>query len=286
MIGTTEAVKTRRFFVSFLRLTRVWNLVIIALSQYMIAAVLVGNHTLSDLRLFLLSASTLMIAAGGYVINDYYDVKIDLVNKPERVVIGRGITRRYAILFHTILSVAGVAAGVYLNWRLGVINFASAFLLWWYSNDLKRHPFIGNLVVALLSGIAIMIVDGLYRTGNLLILSYATFGFFMTLIREVIKDMEDLKGDDTFGCRTLPIVWGLRKTKIFLYGLIALFAAIAVGLNAWLIHLPNYVLLFLVIPLAYMAFRLFKADTKKDFEWLSIFCKVLMLLGLFSLLLL
>jgi 4-hydroxybenzoate polyprenyltransferase len=226
-----------------------------------------------------------MIAAGGYIINDYYDVKIDLVNKPERVVIGRGITRRYALLYHTMLSMGGTFIAAFVNWRLGVINFASAFLLWWYSNDLKRHPFIGNLVVALLSAIAIMIIDGLYVTGNLLIPCYATFAFFMSLIREIIKDMEDLKGDDTFGCKTLPIIWGLRKTKIFLYALVGLFAVVALGLNIWLIHFPFYILLFLYVPLAYLVYRLFKADTKKDFEWLSAFCKLIMLSGVLSLLL-
>ena len=131
MISMATEFRARRFFVSFLRLTRVWNLVIIALSQYLVASMLVGVDKLTDWRLFLLCLSTVMIAAGGYIINDYYDIKIDLVNKPDRVVIGRGITRRYAILFHTMLSIGGVLIGAFLNWRLGAINFASAFLLWW-----------------------------------------------------------------------------------------------------------------------------------------------------------
>jgi 4-hydroxybenzoate polyprenyltransferase len=280
-----SAIATKRFFISFLRLTRVGNLLIIALSQYLTAYTLVARDTVLDWRLFLLSASTVMIAAGGYVINDYYDVKIDLVNKPERVVIGKGITRRYALLFHTLLSMTGVLVGLILNWRIGAINFASAFLLWWYSNDLKRHPFIGNVVVGLLTGIAVMIVDGLYTTGNILIVIYATFAFFMTLIREVIKDMEDLKGDDTFGARTLPIVWGLRKTKFFIYGIVVVFSIVVLILNFVFTRLPLYYFLgFLFPPLAYLVIRLWHADTKKDFEWLSTFCKAIMLMGILSML--
>jgi len=274
----------QRFLVAFLRLTRAWNLFIIALSQYFTAAMIIGTYTIFDWRLLLLSSSTVLIAAGGYIINDYYDIKIDLVNKPERVVIGKGITRRYALLFHTVLSISGILLGLILNWRIGAINFGSVFLLWWYSNDLKRHPLIGNVVVALLTAIAILMVDALYTTGNLLIVSYATFAFFMTFIREIIKDMEDLKGDDTFGCKTLPIVWGIRRTKFFLYGLLLVFTSTVFMLNFFFINLPViYIGVFLLLPLSWLLFRLVRADTRKDFAWLSSFCKFIMLLGILSL---
>jgi 4-hydroxybenzoate polyprenyltransferase len=280
----TTAFSTRRFFVSFLRLTRFWNLSIIALSQYFTAYMLIGPGTLFDWKLLVLTISTVAIAAGGYIINDYYDVKIDLVNKPERVVIGQGITRRYAILSHSLLSIFGILLGFFLSWRVAAINFASVFLLWWYSNDLKRHPFVGNFVVALLTGVGVMMVDAIYKTGNVLIISYATFAFFMTLIREIIKDMEDLKGDDTFGCRTLPIVWGIRKTKFFLYGVLVVFAVTVLLLNYYFTKLPEYYFLFfLAPPLLLLLIRLIQADTKKDFAWLSTFCKFIMLLGILSL---
>jgi 4-hydroxybenzoate polyprenyltransferase len=276
--------KTKRFLVSFLRLTRVWNLFIIAVSQYFTAAMLVGIDKIWDWKLFVLTSSTVLIAAGGYIINDYYDIKIDLVNKPERVVIGKGITRRYAILFHTLLSFAGIGLGFLLGWRVAAINFSSVFLLWWYSNDLKRHPFIGNVVVALMTGIAIMMIDAIYQTGNLFILIYASFAFFMTLVREIIKDMEDLKGDHTFGCRTLPIVWGFRKTKFLLYTILAIFSATVLLLNFYFTRLPEYYfLVFLFPPLIILLIKLIRADTKKDFAWLSSFCKFIMILGIFSL---
>jgi len=275
--------RLKRFVVSFARLTRVWNLIIIALAQYLTAAFLIDFRTILDPRLFILSVSTVMIAAGGYVINDYYDIKIDLINKPERVVIGKSITRRYAILFHTLLSFAGVFLGLILSWKIAAVNFASATVLWWYSNSLKRQPFIGNFVVALLTGIAIWLVDSLYKTGHLLIITYAAFAFFITLIREIIKDMEDLKGDQTFGCQTLPIVWGMRKTKHFIYGILAVFLLTILLINFFFENLPvNYFLLFLSAPLLWFLVRLVTADTKRDFAWLSGFCKIILLLGIFS----
>jgi 4-hydroxybenzoate polyprenyltransferase len=275
--------RLKRFIVSFARLTRVWNLIVIAFAQYFTAAFLIDLRTVLDLRLFVLSLSTVLIAAAGYVINDYYDIKIDLINKPQRVVIGKSITRRYAILFHTLLSLGGVALGLLLSWKIAAVNFACATMLWWYSNSLKRHPFIGNFVVALLTGIAIWLVDSLYKTGHMLIITYASFAFFMTLIREIIKDMEDLKGDHTFGCKTLPIVWGMRRTKYFIYAALAVFLLTVLLLNFYYVNLPlRYFLLFLFLPFSWFLLRLISADTKKDYAWLSGFCKIILLLGIFS----
>ena len=130
---------------------------------------------IKDWRLFLLSLSTVLVAAGGYVINDYYDIKIDLVNKPEKVVVGKIVTRRIAMFLHTTLSFTGIAVGAFISLYLGAINFVSAFLLWWYSNYLKRLPFLGNLVIGFLSGLAIMLVAILYPEGTRQIAIYSFF---------------------------------------------------------------------------------------------------------------
>lgn len=279
----TSHQPVKDFVGSLIKLTRFGNLIIIGLAQYFTAGFLVGVHSLDDIRLFLLSTSTILIAAAGYVINDYYDVKIDYINKPERVVIGKSITRRYAILFHVVLSGMGILLGLYISWRIAALNVVSVFLLWLYSNSLKRLPFVGNFTVALLTGLSIWIVDVLYRTGSPLIVIYASFAFFITLVREIIKDMEDLKGDNTFGCKTLPIVWGLRRTKLVIYFILSIFSVTVVVLNHFYKALPlEYYFIFFFIPLLWMIYRLVRADTKKDFTILSGFCKVIMLLGILS----
>ncbi len=275
--------RSRIFIESLLKLTRFGNLVIIGITQYFTAAFLVDITTLADARLFLLSVSTVLIAAAGYIINDYYDVKIDYINKPERVVIGKNIPRRYAILFHVVLSGIGIVIGLLLSWRIAALNVLSAFLLWLYSNNLKRLPFIGNFSVAFLTGLSVWIVDLLYRHGSALIVIYASFAFFMTLVREIIKDMEDLKGDNTFGCKTLPIVWGLRRTKFVIYFILAIFALTVLLINKFYQALPlEYFLIFLFIPLLILLYRLIRADTTRDFAALSTFCKIIMLLGILS----
>ena len=271
------------FVASFLRLTRIWNLLIIALAQYFTAAYLVDSETIRNPRLFLLSVSTMLIAAAGYIINDYYDVKIDFINKPDRVVVGRSITRRYALFLHGIFSGMGILIGIYLSLWIGAVNLFSVWLLWLYSNTLKRKPFIGNFAVAILTGLSILVVDALFFPHHSLIWIYALFAFFMTLIREIVKDMEDLKGDNTFGCRTLPIVWGIRRTKGVIFGILLLFVTLVLTLNRAYSQLPlYYYILFLFIPLSLLAFWLLRADMKRDFTWLSTFCKLILVLGIFS----
>jgi len=269
--------------IAFLRLTRFWNLFIIALAQYFAVVFLIDHQLLFDWRLLVLAFSTAIIAGAGYIINDYYDIKIDLINKPDRVVIGKDIARRYALLFHSMLSFSGILLGFLLGWKIGIIHVLSSFILWWYSNSLKRQPFLGNFMVALLTGISILIVNVLYDLDNPFVIIYSLFAFFMTLVREIIKDMEDLKGDNTFGCKTLPIIWGIRKTKVLVYFLLALFSGMVVLINAIYTQMPfYYFLIFLFAPLSIFLIVLVRADTKRDFYTLSQWCKVIMVLGVIS----
>jgi len=272
-----------RSFESLLKLTRFGNLVIIGFTQYFTAAFLIGRYTILDFRLLLLSISTVLIAAAGYIVNDYYDVKIDYINKPERVVIGRSITRRFAILFHVLFSAIGILIGFYLSLTIAAVNVLSVFLLWLYSNNLKRQPFVGNLAVALLTGTSVYVVDLLYQTHSPLVVIYALFAVFMTLVREIIKDIEDLKGDNTFGCKTLPIILGIRKSKVIIYVILAIFSGSVVVLNKLYEILPHQsYLLFLFVPLGWFVVRIYQADTRRDFSWSSTFCKIIMLVGIIS----
>ena len=137
-------------------LIRLPNLIIIVLTQFFTAIFLIGTeqpfyHYLTDIRLYLLAFSTVLIASAGYIINDYYDIKIDYLNKPRRVVVGKRLSRRIAMVLHWGLSALGVLVGAFLSLRLGLINLVAVFILWFYSNYLKRMPFVGNVSVALLT---------------------------------------------------------------------------------------------------------------------------------------
>lgn len=281
--------KRKRFsIIGFLKLTRFPNLLIIGLSQYLAFIFLVGfpENWLSkifDLSMFLLFLSTAFIAASGYIINDYYDIKIDYINKPSKVVVGKLIKRRIVLVSHVVLNIVGIGIGIYLNIYIGLINFVASFLLWIYSNQLKRMPFIGNFVVALLTGLSIFVLAIYYQKNIPLLLNYSIFAFSINLIREVIKDMEDLRGDMRFGSKTLPIVWGLRKTKYLLYGLILIFVGILFYLSDQLgNHTLNLFFIMLIMPITYLIYLLYRADSQRRFHRLSLYCKILMLAGISS----
>ncbi|TVP47979.1 MAG: prenyltransferase [Mongoliibacter sp.] len=273
---------------SLLKISRPANLVILAFAQLMTAHFLVettrmGVPVLQDINLYLIILSTVIIAAAGYMINDYYDVKIDYVNKPNEVIIGRSMKRRVAIFFHTILNLSGVGIALLVSPRVAIITFLASFLLWLYSNQLKRLPFVGNFTVALLTGASIWLVGYYYQQSELLVLTYAIFAFFLNLIREIIKDIEDRQGDRKHGCKTLPIVIGFRKTKRVIF-FIAIAFVCAILVVTFKINNPQLFYYFGMLSLLFFFFmyKIYIADRKAHFTQLSLLSKLLMLTGILS----
>ncbi|PSL05674.1 geranylgeranylglycerol-phosphate geranylgeranyltransferase [Cecembia rubra] len=273
---------------SLLKISRPVNLFILAFAQVMTAVFLVetnqqGLPVLQDFKLYLLILSTVMVAAAGYMINDYYDVKIDFVNKPKEVIIGRSMKRRVALLYHSFLNFTAIGLGWLISPRIALVIFSAAFLLWLYSNLLKRLPFIGNFTVALLTGSSIWLVSFYYQKSELLVLTYAIFAFFINLIREIIKDIEDRDGDRRHGCKTLPIVLGFRNTKKVIFA-IALIFVCSILLVTFKINNPKLYYYFGILSILFMIFlyRIYTADRKKHFTQLSLLNKALMFAGILS----
>jgi 4-hydroxybenzoate polyprenyltransferase len=257
----------------------------VAVTQYSAAYFLIHTMTLPELamnsKMLFLCLGTLLITAAGYVINDYYDVKIDYVNKPERVVVGKFLQRRHILILHGTLNVLGILAGILVSWQVAVINFLAIGLLWLYSNQLKRLPLLGNLAVASLTGLSVFVVYVFYQESLFLFVTYAFFAFFISLIREIIKDMEDVEGDKKFDCKTLPIAIGIRKSKLVVYTIIIIFLVVVAF---FMQQEPKFWWVFsgLAIMLSWLSRRLFIADKSIDFARLSTLSKQIMILGLIS----
>ncbi|GGK61337.1 prenyltransferase [Rufibacter glacialis] len=237
----------------------------------------------------ILVMATLCIAAAGYIINDYYDVKIDRINKPNRVVVGKFLTRRKAMMIHLYLSATGVLLGLLLGWRIGAVLLGVALLLWGYSAQFKKRPFIGNMTIGLLAAVMVLVVPLQAGQPSLAAWAYGVFAFFISLVREIIKDMEDVQGDASFRCRTLPIVLGLPQTKWVLYLLIGLFLIFTGFVMLKRLHEPLFVLyLFMgvVLPTGLLVRQILRADRKKDYAQLSWICKGIMVTGICSMLVL
>ncbi|MFL5787018.1 MAG: geranylgeranylglycerol-phosphate geranylgeranyltransferase [Flavisolibacter sp.] len=291
---------------AFIRLIRWPNLLFIAITQllfyYCIYRPLYDNRFHEILWIIIASV---LIASAGYIINDYFDLNIDQVNKPEKNVFVRTIHRRWAIIWHFLLSLCGIiataiAVGVH-KWYLVAANIFCIALLWFYSTSFKRQPVIGNLVISVLTAWTILIlffayndIDSAFRVSNTLTVKffrisflYAGFAFIISLIREAIKDMQDMEGDRKYGCKTLPIVAGTRTTKIY----ITVWMVVLIGS---LIVLQMYILQFrwwwaiiystflIILPLIIAQIKLYKAINTKDFAFLSQFTKFIMLTGILS----
>ncbi|MEQ9424396.1 MAG: geranylgeranylglycerol-phosphate geranylgeranyltransferase [Cyclobacteriaceae bacterium] len=269
------------------RLTRVPNLIILAITQYLVAIFLFEDkhltNVLLDIKLLLLILSTNMIAAAGYIINDYYDTKVDYVNRPRKVVVGRIIDRRFVIAIHTALNVVAVFIGLYISSKIALVHFVSSFLLWLHSNQLKRLPLLGNLVIGILAGLSIWIISLYFQETNLIVLTYSLFAFFINLIREILKDLEGQKGESKFGSKALPSWLGIRRTKRLLF--VVILAATS-SLTIFLMTINNSVLttyFVILVPIfGYFCYRLFKADTIERFAFLTNFANFILLTGLIS----
>lgn len=256
----------------------------VGLTQYVTALFLLSNRggwseILTDINFFLMVSATVMITSAGYLINDYYDIKIDFVNKPDRVVVGKELRRRWVLLGHSALNIAAIAIGFYVSIQIGIIMFGAAFMLWLYSNQLKRLPFIGNFVVAILTGTTLILVAEYFHQRAYIIACYAIFSAFITLVREIVKDTEDMKGDARFGCKTIPIVLGVAKTKWIIYAIMVSFE-ITVVILLW--NMSVVLPIILGITLVLLGLGVHRADTVRQFHNLSTYCKIIMLLGVLS----
>lgn len=275
------------------------NLLLIALLQCLILFQ-AGDYNylfFNTSKTLYLLLSTLLIAAAGYVINDYFDVKIDLINKPSKVIIGNKIPRRWAIIIHVTLTSIGMVCAWLVNIHTFLIALCCALLLYVYSAAFKKQFLIGNLVIALLSALSVWIIKAyINELYTVKILAYAAFAALCTFIREVIKDLEDEKGDAVFQSNTLAINLGLRKTKrIILSSAIILLLGIIIYpiIAPKLVSMPDilqfayplFLWLGAGIPLVFFILRLLKSDKQKDFAQLSRLMKLIMLIGIFSIVL-
>ena len=260
----------------------------------------------------LIVLSTVLIAAAGYIINDYFDVKTDTINHPDTVVLDRVISRRWAIILHLTFTFSGIVLGMYAALktgylRLAIFHFVAAVLLWFYSTHLKKRLLVGNIVVSLLTA-AVAFMPLVFEIGimqkanpgyifdNSLAMIYAfkitfifaLFAFITSMAREIIKDIEDFKGDKETGGLTMPIVWGIRTSKFNAFFMLVITALLLlfVVYNTIRAHrvffsINNvYVLGMLILPLIVLALYTLKANKSKQFKRASLILKLIMLAGL------
>lgn len=299
----------------FLKLIRYQNLLLIALMQLVLRYGFLKQQnvplTLSDWQYGLLVLATLLIAAAGYVINDIMDQETDQTNKPNKVIVGKTISEDLAYNLYFGLNIAGMLIGYYLADFVNKTSFFGVFiissaLLYLYATSLKQIAVIGNVIVALILGLSVIVV-GMFDVLPMMtyvdvelwakmkvilsiLLDYAIFAFIINLIREIVKDAQDYEGDNLEGMRTLPIVIGMAKTSkvIFVIGLVAtllLFWYINDNLMENKLYVAVvYSLVAVVGPMVFFLIKTWSAKTKQDFALLSNILKFVIFFGILSIL--
>ena len=294
--------------ISFLQLVRWKNLLMIAgiqmLFKYVYFPIFSVDVALTNLDFSLLSIATLTIASAGYIINDIFDLKADKINKPEKVIIDNIISSKLAYKYYHGLNAVGIFTGLFVAYRINNISFIAIFiitalLLKLYNSNFKKLPLIGNIIVSLLVSLSILIV-GIFDiipaiTENnkvvqyyafSVLTDYAIFAFMLMLLREIVKDIEDVTGDKILNMNTLPLVVGKKRSNIIIFALS--FIPLILVTNYSFKNFSNtplilaYMLIVVLLPLLYFMTKILYAKTKNDYSYASSLLKIIMLLGMLS----
>lgn len=298
-------------FKDYLTFFRWKNIVMILLIQYLFKYFLFKKFdiqvSLDDIHFSLLAFSTAFIAIAGYIVNDMHDVKADIINKPEKLFVDKKITRINAQYLFIGFNAAGLLLGMYLSYYVGnttffIIYVLTSLLLYQYAKHLKKNILIGNLIVSSVVLFCILMVavfdvapaTNYYNLAAqqdvlLIFLLIGVFGFILTFLREVVKDIEDVEGDKAIEAKSFPIVLGVKKTRSILITVTVLFL-ISLGYLSYFVfeksnYLSYYLIVLVCLPLLYFILKLTKAETKTEFHQLSSLLKIIMLLGICSIML-
>jgi len=289
--------------ISLFSVVRGYNIPIIALAQYLSAIFILAPEkralaVLLDLNLFIIVLASSLTIASGYIINNFYDSKKDLINRPNKSMLDRLISQSTKLKVYFALNFIAAFIAIFISWRAVLFFSVYIFLIWLYSHKIKKYPFTGNLMASLLAVMPFFCIL-LYFYYNLplneienhvddlaKIFSHASFLSLLILMREMIKDLENIKGDLANGYQTIPIVYGEKTAKKIITALL------------WLTVIPVYILIdifdvgymdiyFYVsfIILIFFGIRLWKSETKKDFLLLHNVLKVLIVSGVFCIVL-
>lgn len=273
-------VKERKLFIccrcshfmkAYLELIRPSNSLMAGFAVFLSGMIAAGRQV-PPFDVFLAVLGTVCASSGGMVVNDYFDYDIDVINRPERALPRGAVTRKRAFVFACILFGLAYIFIAFTNWLCIAIGYPAIVLIMVYSWTLKKRPFIGNFVVAFLTSLTL--VYGGAAAGNIVLVTMlAICAFFANLSREIAKDIEDIKGDESMGSRTLPILWGVKKSillsAVFLImGIAATFLPYFAGIFGWfylLLVIPVDVVMAYVVWLL-VTFRMDKISVVQQLE--------------------
>jgi 4-hydroxybenzoate polyprenyltransferase len=278
-------------FFSMFSVVRGYNILIIVIAQYLSSIyILAHNKSLSevifDLNLLLLVLASSASIAGGYIINNFYDSEKDLINRPQKSMLDRLVSQNTKLLFYFVLNFLAAIMASYVSFRAVIFFSLYIFGIWFYSHKLKKLPVIGNLTSAILTIIPFFAVFIYYKNFETVIFVHAMFLFLIIAMRELTKDLENIKGDLALNYKTIPIVYGERtsKTMLTILAILTLIPAYLLIFN-FNVGKMNFFFFLSVILLAIFLLLLWKSNSKSQYLILHNILKFIIVAGVFSILL-
>lgn len=297
----------------YLKLIRFPNLILLAFMQVVFRLGFLEKQNitlaLTHFQFLLLVLASILLAAGGFVINDIFDQDIDAINKPNKVVVGKYISEEKAYYLYSFCTICGVALGMYVSNVIQKPAFLSLFmfiavLLYFYASTLKSAPLLGNIVISGLVAFSVLILAlfDLYPMLNYndirnstivfsILKDYAFFAFAVNLIREIVKDCEDIIGDKLQNCKTLAVVIGLSKTNKIIAFFLVIFAAYLIYhcfnflMYGSLIYVTFYLFITVIAPMQYCTIQIWNAKESKEYHKISVILKMILFFGILSIVL-
>ncbi|WP_299673653.1 geranylgeranylglycerol-phosphate geranylgeranyltransferase [uncultured Tenacibaculum sp.] len=276
---------------SLLSVVRGYNILVLIAAQYLAAIFIFSEnkslkHVLLDWHLLYLVLATVYVIAGGYIINNFYDVKADKINKPIKSTLDEKIKQETKLSLYFLLNFTGFTFGWLVSWRAGIFFACYIFGIWLYSHKLKRYPLVGLFSVTVLTILPFFVIFVHYKNFSKVIFVHAFFLFFVIVVRELIKDLENIKGAIVNNYNTFPVVYGEKKTKQFIFFLLGLtLVPVIVLFDYPAIQYMKYYFYLAGITLTIIGFYTWKSYTKKQYQLIHNILKILLLIGVFSLLL-
>lgn len=278
-------------FLSLFSVVRGYNILMITLAQYLASIYILApnlplRRVVFDGNLFVIVLSSALVIAAGYIINNFYDAEKDLINKPRKSMLDRLVSQRTKLSTYFVLNFLSVFFASYVSFKAVVFFSAYIFGIWFYSHKLKKVPFLGNFVSATLAIAPFFAVFVYYKNFDTVIFVHALYLFLLILAREMIKDLENIAGDMAQNYKTIPILYGAKFSKTCISVLIGLTLLPAFLLIQYFdvgyMYLYFIGCIFLLLGFLML---LVKSNSKKHYVWLHNILKLIIILGVFSILL-
>lgn len=275
-------------FFSMFSVIRGYNILIIILAQYLASVYIMGHHlplreVIFDVNLLMLVLASAVAIASGYIINNFYDSEKDLINRPQKTMLDRLVSQNTKLSFYFVLNFIAVVLASYVSFRAVIFFSVYIFGIWFYSHKLKKLPFIGNLTSAILTITPFFVIFIYYKNFEQVVFVHAMFLFLIISMRELTKDLENIKGDLAQDYKTIPIVYGEKMSKGMLTVLTILtLIPIYFLINKYQVGKMSYYFYISIVLLLIFQLMLWKSNSKKQYLVLHNILKFIIVLGVIS----